>query len=235
MGIENWTPDEEEQLLREIGEISRANVTYGNQATQQQSDASAEILLAAPNADPGLVLALSDMVSLTGMDIEEAQQMAVEAVEFSMQQELERAAQDDSGGLFGSLAAIVDYSFDQTKKLTRTGLASLETLWQLGTSVYSRGEQMFAEQAMSDEGYEAYQQAQADAGIIAPTAPASDIKTLFASTDLGSLYLNKGQGGEGFFTAGPAKEMQEQASIAYRGGVAIPGKVVDGVQVTPDR
>jgi len=235
MGIENWTPDEEEQLLREIGEISRANVTYGNQATQQQSDASAEILLAAPNADPGLVLALSDMVSITGMSIEEAQQMAVEAVEFSMQQELERAAQDDGGGVFGALGAIVDYSFDQTKKLTRTGLASLETLWQLGTSAYSRGEQMFAEQTMSDEGYEAYQQAQADAGIIAPTAPASDIKTVFASTDLGSLILNKGQGGEGFFTAGPAKEMQEQAAIAYRGGVAIPGKVVDGVKVTPDR
>ena len=231
MGIEDWTPEEEDQVLSEIGEISRANAVYATTATQQESDTIAEILLAAPNVDPGLALAISDAHQL-GMfpTIEDAQNFANEVVEYSMQQELDAVEAEPDRGWFRN---IVDYSYGQLKGLSRAGLAGLQTLEQLGTSLYARGEQAFAKQVMSEPSYLLYKQQRADAGIVEPTVQNYDIKTLLATTDLGAYIASRGQGGEGFFVSGPAREIQERAAVAYRGGVTYPDGEVRGY--TPGR
>ena len=228
MGIEDWTLEEEDQLLNEIGQISRANTQYTAQATPEAADTIAEIMLAAPNIDPGVALALTDAVALTPMTVEQAQAFANEFVEYSIRRDAEKVvAEPDKGWLRN----IVDYSYGELKRVSRAGLAALQTVEQLGTSLYSRGQQAFAEDYLTEEGLQEYEQRRAEAGIVEPTVPDYDIKTLLTSTDLGAYIASRGQGGEGFFVNGPARELQERSAIAYRGGVTYPDGDVRGYTI----
>jgi len=228
MGIEDWTLEEEDQLLNEIGQISRANTQYTAQATPEAADTIAEIMLAAPNIDPGVALALTDAVALTPMTVEQAQAFANEFVEYAIRRDAEKVvAEPDKGWLRN----IVDYSYGELKRVSRAGLAALQTVEQLGTSLYSRGQQAFAEDYLTEEGLQEYEQRRAEAGIVEPTVPDYDIKTLLTSTDLGAYIASRGQGGEGFFVNGPARELQERSAIAYRGGVTYPDGDVRGYTI----
>lgn len=94
MGISDWTPDEEQQMLREIGELANDNSRYVFESNQILSDNIAEILVAAPNIDRGWALAAGQAITSGFWTMEEAQKSAIEIIQQDMQDALNEAASE---------------------------------------------------------------------------------------------------------------------------------------------
>ena len=58
----DFTPDEEEEILRRVTQLSENTRRYTAEATQGQSDAVAELVTAVPDADPSYIMAEAQAV-----------------------------------------------------------------------------------------------------------------------------------------------------------------------------
>lgn len=226
MGITDWTLEEEQQMLREIGELSADNTRYVYEANPQLSDNIAELLVAAPNLDHGLALAYGLSVTSGMMTMDQAVQSATDVIREEVQAVMDIAIKEEGPKNF--LEKSFDLGYDILKGQVRYGIGMLMTLEQVGTSLYARGQETFAQDVTSDEGYQRYLAQRAEQGVIEPTVSKFDWKEFLGTTSIGSALMT-GDTGEGFFIGGAAAERQEQAALAYRGGFSYPEDPTMGV------
>ena len=226
MGITDWTLEEEQQMLREIGELSADNTRQVYEANPQLSDNIAELLVAAPNLDHGLALAYGLSVTSGMMTMDQAVQSASDVIREEVQALMDIAIKEEKPKNFFQKA--LDLGYSALKGQVRYGIGTLMTLEQVGTSLYARGQQAFAQDVTSDEGYDRYLAQRAEQGVIEPTTSKFDWKEFAATTDIGAALMT-GDTGEGFFISGAARDRQEQAALAYRGGFSYPEDPTMGV------
>jgi hypothetical protein len=218
MGITDWTPDEEQQMLREIGELANDNSRYVFESNQILSDNIAEILVAAPNIDRGWALAAGQAITSGFWTMEEAQQSAIEIIQQDMQDALNEAAAEAESPKSWWEKAWDKAFYTPFKASVRYGLGALFSIEQLNTSINARTQLQTPARMLRLQ----------QAGAVDPTAEITDWKALAATTEIGAALMT-GDTGEGFLIGGRAKEVQEQAALAYRGGLTYPEEPNRGV------
>ena len=205
MEIFGITPNDEQQLRRELADEGSAVLRYAREANQDVADLIEEISAVAPNAPGEIVYPLALEVQTGGMNFETAAQTAVDSVKFMGQTAIERPEPKKnwwdklSGG-----------AYDALKTSAKWGFAGLEFLPQAAVNLVGRAAPYISGQnALGDEAADYYQ---------APDTSGGFFDGFIASTDLGAL-LSGAESGDGFFIGEAAREQQERKAREYRGTI----------------
>lgn len=218
--LHNWTDEEEEQILREIGRDNQIRLQYQAQVTEQEGLDLEELMLVAPDVDPQLLSDLARATSSGLMDIDMAGQLVLDYQE----QELAIQAQEQQQELESDEPKNwwekgLDWGYDKLKTGSRYGFAAMQlvpdVIGHTAARVYATSQPDDPRASMSY-----YKE---------PQVPWYDIGAAWNSTDLGALFSGE-DAGEGFFVGEDARQFVEENAIRYRGGfleeVRVPQKTV---------
>ena len=214
-GLGDWTPEEEQQVFRELDQISRANNNYEVQATESLSDYFAEIMLAAPTLDPSVAYPMALAVEQNAISLEDAQNFSVEVAQSETVRAMNELAESEESGNF--FTNFLSGYYDKLKSTTRAGFGMVDFIWQGGTSLWSRAVmEPFVRRNQADP-------RAGVSGVQLPTTAWNDVKSFLETTQIGAASLNpQASTGNGFFIEGEVSEIQEQAALRYRGGFIYP-------------
>lgn len=206
MEIFGITPDDEQQLRRELFEEESAVLRYASQASQATSDIIEELSAVAPHAPGEIIFPLALEVQSGTMGFETAAQTAVQSVQYMGQKTIERQEEPKStwdkisGGFYEGL-----------KSTAKWGFAGLEFLPQTVTNLVGRAAPYISgPNALGEDAADYY---------TAPDTSRGFWDGFFTSTDLGTL-ITGAESGNGFFIGEQAKQQQEEKARAYRGTIA---------------
>lgn len=218
----DFSPDEENQLSKDIQEASSRAYAYSNFATPQMSDIAGGLADMNPDTDPGALLAYTNAVANGEITWEQANSALQRVTELTLTDE---GRYVDQGGSKPWYRRIVDGVGDVGKLASRWTMAGLNFIPQTVTNSLARlYAAPFLDRGIEDLGY--YERPQT--GVF---------DGWFASTDLGAMFSGQ-DAGEGFFIGEAAKQYQEQRVLEYRGGFVdtdgkllafTPGRMVGGL------
>ena len=232
----DYTPDEEQEMLRQITQLADDTRRYVAESSLGQSDAVAEIMLAVPDADPSYVTAAALAIDAGAWSVDEAVNFVAETRQFEMDEQLRRQAEQelaDQQSGFGSKL------YSGFKTGVRWAGAGLQTIEQLATSALTRGtyetlqKPKFAEDPRTGELMPSQAFRMPGTGVETivnrPTASLTDI---WETTYLGQM-LGGADAGEGFFVSEGTDAFQRQrdAAINYRGQVLLTEGAGEGTYV----
>ena len=214
-GLGDWTPEEEQQVLRELDEISRSNNDYELEATETLSDYFAEIMLAAPTLDPSVAYPMALAVEQNLIGLEDAQNFSVEVAQAETVRVMNELAESEESGNF--FTNFLGGYYDKLKQTTRAGFGMVDFIWQGGTSLWSRAVmEPFVRRNQSDP-------RAGVSGVQLPTTSWNDVRSFLETTQIGAAALNpQASTGDGFFIGEEVSEIQEEAALRYRGGFIYP-------------
>lgn len=209
--IHDYTPDEEEQILKEIGAISNSYVTNRGAVSIPMGLALDDLLQVAPDLDPQL---LADVASATaaGMwDIDDAANFVIEAQNAFVQQALmeeQKKKQEEQGSNWFE-RMVGNNAYGAVKATSRFGMAALQFLPDVVSNVSARAVgALYDARTGSDPRASMPNYVRPETGLF---------DGWFASTELGQWFSGE-EMGSGFFLSQDAKRQQEEQAIRYRGG-----------------
>lgn len=218
--LHNWTDEEEEQILKEIGQDNQIRLQYQATVTEQEGLDLDELLLIAPDVEPQILSDLARASSMGIMSMDEAANLVLEYQDYElamqMQEQQQELAEQESPGFFDDP---LGWGYDKLKTGTRVGFAGLQFVPDLIGHTSAR---LFATGQPDDprESMSYYR---------APSVPWYDLGAAWNATDLGALFSGK-DAGEGFFVGEEARQFVEDSALEYRGGfleeIRVPQKTV---------
>ena len=256
MVLPRYTPDEEEQMLKEMADVGnrtaqiRSEVENSN--PEQLSDVIAEMNLAFPSVQGDVLLAASQAITSGVMTEEEAfgfvqdfQTTAIANAQAQAQAGLTPGAVGSGAGGGASEAEdtrgwlskyVKDPLYEAVKTSSRYGFAGLSTVEQMLTNLETRLPYELVRPGDMDQPTYRLN----DARVYRPKDDWWDVKSLFETTDIYQLLSGK-DAGTGFFVGEEARSAQRSAAMDYRGAIEIPnrngpgGSGVEIVGLTPGR
>jgi hypothetical protein len=218
----DFTPDEEEEILRRVTDISDRRQRYEAEATQGQADAIAEIMTAVPDADPSYAVAAAQAVDFGVFSLDDAVSFVADTRLFEIEDQLRRQQEREAEGKPTSWYSPLTSAL---KTGVRWGFSGLQAVEQLGTSALTRGayEVFQRPQWGQDRNGELLpeQAFESPSGVTVsrarPTAAWTDI---WQTTDLAQMLSGADAGG-GFFVGedSEARKRQRDQALAYRGSI----------------
>lgn len=199
-----YTPREEEQLFRDLNEASTRVASYTSTASPQFAGTAGRYASQFPNADPGVLLGVTEAVSAGLMSGDDGYRTLREATEISVS-DPERHV--DNGGNKSLFRRAWDTGAGALKTASKYTFAGLNTTLQLVQNASSR---LYALDAPG-----LVRGAEKQGLYKKPETGFFD--GWFASTDLGALFAGK-DSGDGWFIGDAAYEYQQQQVLRYRGG-----------------
>ena len=201
----DFTPDEERQLLDELGRFEQNRARYRATATPQLAQNVSQISQVAPHLGPEVVLPLAQGVTDGALPLEQAQQTALNTAQMVLTDP--RTYEPPQNVQKGFLGRVQDAVTEKIKTGSRWTFAGLNLVPQLvtnlGARVYGESRETFGNANGPN-----YQQ------------PVNDFdEGWFASTDLGAMLSGK-DAGDGFFIGEEALKYQEEKVKQYRGTIA---------------
>lgn len=222
----DFTPDEEEEILRRVTQLSEKTRQYTAEATQGQSDAVAELVTAVPDADPSYIMAAALAVDSGAWTMDDAAAFVAETYQFELEEQQKRLEAREAEGQPASW-------YSPLTSGLKTGLrwagAAFNTVEQLGTSAVTRA----AAETIGRRGW----QTNPETGELYPTQmfesvggsrvererPTASWTDIWKTTDLAHM-INGVDAGDGMFVGedSEVRRKQREQAIAYRGAIRIP-------------
>ena len=201
MGVKDFTPDQENQLYRELADFETRRTAYSRQATQQMADIVDRLVKGAPYASPDVAWSTAQAVR-DGVMTEEQALSALDGA-YRVELETDLAEPEDTRSWFKKATDQLHESFKSGVKWT---VAGLELVPQMVTNLAARGYSA-AGGAGEDELAKYYSKPQT-----------GFFDGFFASTDLGAM-LSGAESGSGYFIGEEAYKQQQEAVKEYRGTI----------------
>lgn len=236
----DYTPEEEEEVLRRVTELSNQTRQYVAEATQGQSDAIAELMVAVPDADPAYVTAAAMAIDYGVWTPDEAVNFVADTRQAVLDQQTRRELEQEAANQQSGVRSKIYSGF---KGVVRWAGAGLQTVEQLATSALMRGvyegitERQFATDPRTGERMP-FQTLESPLGVERTQGkPTSSWTDIWETTDIAHM-LRGVDAGEGFFVGedSEVRKRQRDEAIAYRGSIVIPeGDQEYVVGMTPGR
>lgn len=208
-GIGDFTPEEEQQLLREIADLEVERAKFRKTATPDLASNVSQISQIAPHLGPEVVLPLAQAVSVGAMPLEQAQTTALDTAKMVLTDPQTYEVPQSSRSWLGR---VQDAVTDKLKTGSRWGFAGLNLVPQLVTNLGARAYSGLG----GPGGPGPWQDSDPSKYYQAPTTDLSS--GWFASTDLGALLTGK-DAGDGFFIGEDAQKYQQEKVNQYRGTI----------------
>lgn len=203
MAIDDYTPEETQQLFRELREMDRKREQFRATSTPELADTIDQLARYLPQADAHLIEPLGQAVANGQMTLDDAQQVGLETQNIVLNDPQTYEEEDTTEG--GFLSRFQDTVMDGVKAGSRWTFSAANFVPQVVTNLGARA--VGATVGKDDEKGGVYE---------APETGFFD--GWFASTDLGSMMSGKDYG-EGFFIGEDALEFQREQAKRYRGTV----------------
>ena len=201
MGVKDFTPDEENQLYRELADLETRRNAYSRQASEQMAGIVDRLVRGAPYASPEVAWSTAQAVR-DGMMSEEQALSALDGA-YRVELETDMAEPEDTRSWFKKAT---DQLHEGLKSGVKWGTAGLELVPQLVTNAMARGYSALGG-AGEDELAKYYSKPQT-----------GFFDGFFASTDFGSL-LSGAESGSGYFIGEEAFKQQQEKVKEYRGTI----------------